>query len=158
MKKRGNLYLKKQIFLSCLLALVFILSVPVVSKVTVYDGCIGPRYCKCTVNGSTSNLYSKIKYDVSTSPRVIIPTSLRSGRTIFHGGNGERRSRKAPQRTAWAIGRPPAAVRADAVPPSADLCRGFFCANILSCGKKCEKQLKNRSYTSFQQPHTCGII
>lgn len=31
----------------------------------MYDGYIGTRYYKCTVSGSTSNLYSKMQYDVT---------------------------------------------------------------------------------------------
>ena len=67
---------KMKIFLSCLLALIFTLSVPVVSKATVYDGYIGSNYYKCTVNGSTSNLYSKIKYDASGNLKVELTAAV----------------------------------------------------------------------------------
>lgn len=38
----------------------------------MYDGYIGNHYYKCTVSGSTSNLYSKLQYDVSTNLRVVV--------------------------------------------------------------------------------------
>lgn len=67
---------KTKSILSLVLVLVFLFSVPIVSKATIYEGYVGGNYYKCTVTGSTSYIYSKIKYDPSASLKVMIDAEV----------------------------------------------------------------------------------